>query len=88
MKFPVGLPLTPTAGCVAIVALDTCPFIESYLQFNANSEPRRALMWRQLQDAANGTSQLIWFYESLRQAARGRWWSLATTPYWAAAATP
>ena len=70
MKFPVGLPLTPSAGCVAIVALDTCPFITAYLQHNADSEPRRVLMWRQLQDAANGTSQLVWFYESLRQAAR------------------
>jgi hypothetical protein len=55
---------------VAIVALDTCPFITAYLQHNADSEPRRVLMWRQLQDAANGTSQLVWFYESLRQAAR------------------
>ncbi len=70
MKFQVGVPLTPSAGCVAIVTLDTCPFIESYLQHNEGSEPRRVLMYRQLQPARNGTEQLQWFYDSLRQAAR------------------
>ena len=69
MRFNVGAPFSPSASCVAVVALDTCPYITSYLQYGPDSEPRRVFMWRQLQTAANGTAQLPWFYEALRDAA-------------------
>ncbi len=71
MKFNIGVPFSrpSSAGCVAVVAFDTCPYITSYLQYGPDSEPRRVFMWRQLQEAGNGTSQLVWFYQALRDAA-------------------
>ena len=68
MDFPVGLPFTPAAGCVAVVLLDTCPFITSYLQYDESSEPRRVLMYRQLQQQ-NNASQLRWFFDEVNRAA-------------------
>jgi Calcineurin-like phosphoesterase len=68
MEFTVGLPFTPSGGCVAFVLLDTCPFITSYLQYNENSEARRVLMYRQLLQQ-NNVSQLHWFFDEVNRAA-------------------
>ena len=68
MTFDVGTPFTPSAGCVAFVMLDTCPFITSYLQYGPDSEERRVMMYRQLLQQQNAT-QLRWFFEEVNRAA-------------------
>ena len=58
-------------SCVAFVLLETCPFIDSYLQYSTESppdEPRRALMRRQLNQQSNA-SQLACFFSEVNAAA-------------------